>query len=182
MIKAVVFLADGFEDVEALAPIDLMRRAGFEVVIAGIGGDVIRSSHGVKVSTDISVNKISDDYDIYFCPGGMPGATNLRADKSVVSALLSANGNGKIVSAICASPAVVLGHIGILDGHNATCYPGCECYSPDFDFSDSGVVVSGNVITGKSAGYALDLGLALIEAFDKEKAEEVRKGIYYKES
>ena len=182
MIKAVVFLAEGFEEVEAFAPVDLMRRAGFEVVIAGIGSDVIRSSHGVKVTADISVNKIADDYDIYFCPGGMPGAANLRADKSVTAALLSANGNGKIVSAICASPAVVLGPIGILEGHKATCYPGCESYSPDFDFSGDGVVVSGNVITGKSAGYALDFALALIKSFDPEKAEEVRKGIYYKES
>ncbi len=182
MIKAVVFLADGFEEVEALAPIDLMRRAGFDVATAGVGGDVIRSSHNVKFVADIPIAKIADDYDIYFCPGGMPGAINLKADRHVVSALLSANGNGRIVSAICASPAVVLGSIGILDGHNATCYPGCESYAPGFDFSKEGVVVSGNIITGKSAGYALDLGLALIKAFDFKKAEEVRKEIYYKES
>lgn len=181
MIKAVVFLANGFEEVEALAPVDLMRRAGFEVVTAGVGGDVIKSSHHVTIKTDTTVDKIGD-YDIYFCPGGMPGAANLRASEYVTSALIKANEKGRIVSAICASPAVVLGSIGILNGHSATCYPGCEGYASDINFSKEGVVVSGNIITGKSAGYAFDLGLALISAFSYEKAEEIKKGIYYKES
>ena len=182
MIKVAVFLANGFEDVEAIAPIDVMRRAGFEVTTVSVEDEMVKSSHGVFIKADITTDKMTDEYDIYFCPGGMPGALNLSQSWPVNEAIVNAYNRGAIISAICASPAVVLSPLGILKGHEATCYPGCESYAPDFEFSlEKGVVVSGNVYTAKSAGYAIDLGLELIKAFSEEKSTKIKKEIYYKE-
>lgn len=180
MKKAVVFLAEGFEDVEALFPIDLMRRAGIEVVTAGIGGEYITSAHNVTVKTDIVLEDSLTGFDCYFCPGGMPGAVNLAQSWPVNESLVRGLNDGAIISAICASPAVVLAPLGILAGRNATCYPGCESYAPDIHFSENGVEDSGSVVTAKSAGYAADLAFVLIsKLISAEKADEVRKSIYY---
>ena len=143
------FLADGFEDAEALCPIDVMRRAGIDVTIAGIGGTEIRSSHNVIFKADALIDDLpSEGWNLAFAPGGMPGAVNVsqcwKANEIMINA---ANTDGAFVSAICASPAVVLGPLGLLSGKEATCYPGCEGYFPGFDFSPEGVVVSGNIVT-----------------------------------
>ena len=112
----------------------------------------------------------------------MPGATNLASSSLVNSIILDTYNKGNIVSAICASPAVVLGPLGIIKSGNATCYPGCEDYAPEIEFVTDGVVVDGNVVTGKSAGWAFDLGLKLISLLEgDEKAENVRASIYYKD-
>lgn len=183
MKKAIVFLADGFEDAEALCPIDVMRRAGIDVTIAGIGGTEIRSSHNVIFKADALIDDLpSEGWDLAFAPGGMPGAVNVsqcwKANEIMINA---ANTDGAFVSAICASPAVVLGPLGLLSGKEATCYPGCEGYFPGFEFSKDGVVVSGNIVTAKSAGYAFDLGLKLIELLEgKELSDKIRNQIYYK--
>lgn len=182
MMKALVFLVDGFEESEAICPIDVLKRVGVDVVLAGVGKTSITSTHGVKVTTDIIADDVdSKEYDLVFCPGGMPGATNLASSKAVCNTLISMHKEGRIVSAICASPAVVLGPLGILEGKMATCYPGCEEFYKGFDFSPDGVVVDSNVVTGKSAGFAFDLGLKLVELlFTKERARAVQHGIYYK--
>lgn len=183
MKKVVVLLANGFEDAEALCPIDVMRRAGFDVTIAGIGGMEITSSHSVVFKADKDIEELnSDGWDLVFAPGGMPGSVNIsqswKANEMLITA---ANRENSYVAAICAAPAVVLGPIGLLFGKEATCYPGCEDFFPGFEFSKDGVVVSGNIVTAKSAGYAFDLGLKLIELLEnKELSDKIKNQIYYK--
>lgn len=181
-MKVIVFLADGFEETEALCPVDVMRRAGIEVVTAGIGGKEIKSSHGVTVVADSDIEDIADgeQFAAAFCPGGMPGSVNLSQSWKVNKIVVSTAQTG-IVAAICAAPAVVLAPLGLLKGKNATCFPGCESYAPDIAFSAEGVVVDGNIVTAKSAGWAFDLGIKLVEMLKgKESADKVQSAIYYK--
>ena len=183
-MRALILLAPGFEECEALCVYDTLKRGGIEPVLVGVGGNEIKSSHSVKIRVDevLSEKTLERDYSIVFLPGGMPGAKNLYSSENVRLLLKGANENLKIIGAICASPAVVLGPLGLLSGHKATCFPGCESYYPSFDFSSEGVVVSGNVITGKSAGYAFDTGLKILEAVcGCEVKEKVQNEIYYKE-
>ena len=179
-MKAGIFLAEGFEIAEALCPLDVLRRAGIETELIGVGGMVIKSSCGVAVSADIPIEEASGSYDLLFCPGGMPGAVNLSQSWDVNRMLCETVQHG-IVSAICASPAVVLFPLGLLEGHEATCFPGSVSYAPSFSFSSEGVVESGNIITGKSAGWAFDLGLRLVARLKgEEAAAKVRSAIFYK--
>ena len=181
-MSVLIFLADGFEETEALCPLDVLRRAGVDVITAGIGGREIRSSHGVVIKADALLDDIAEDgYDAVFCPGGMPGAENIASSEKAVRICINASKHS-LISAICASPAVVLGPAGILDGKKATCYPSCASYSPSIDFLPDGVVRDGNVLTGKSAGWAFDLGLELVSMLKgRDKAESVRSSIYYKD-
>ena len=184
MTKAIILLAEGFEECEALCPGDVLNRGGVSVTYASVGDRTVASSHGVKMTADtvLSSKTLEEDWDIVFLPGGMPGAKNLAASPTVRKLLLTQNEKAKTVAAICASPAVVLGPLGLLDGRKATVFPGCESYYPGFDFSSDGVVVSGNVVTAKSAGWAFDLGLKLLEITEgRETAEKVKNQIYYKE-
>ncbi|MGN0830401.1 MAG: DJ-1 family glyoxalase III [Candidatus Ornithospirochaeta sp.] len=183
MKKALVFLADGCEMCEALCVVDVLRRAGIEVVTAGVTGERVVSSHKVEIKADKSIEDVKDEsWDLVFCPGGMPGATNLAENSIVNSIILDTYKKGNLVSAICASPAVVFGPLGIIRSGKATCYPGCEDYAPGIEFVSGGVVVDGNVVTGKSAGWAFDLGLKLISLLlGDEKEEKVRASIYYKD-
>ncbi len=182
MKKAIVFLANGFEESEAVIPIDLLRRAGLDVTICSIDDDLcVESSHKVNLIADVKIDGIdTSSYDIYFLPGGMPGSLNLSQCWAVNEAVIKANSENKIVSAICAAPAVVLANLGLLDGKKATCYPGSEDNCEKKDFLSDGVVKDGNIITAKSAAYAIDLALMIIEtAVSKEKADEVASAIYY---
>ena len=183
MKKALVFLADGCEMCEALCVVDVLRRSGIKVVTAGVTGERVVSSHNVEIKADVLLSEVKeDDWDLVFCPGGMPGATNLASSSLVNSLILSTYNKGRVVSAICASPAVVFGPLGIIKSGKATCYPGCEEFAPGLDFVSDGVVVDGNVVTGKSAGWAFDLGLKLISLIlGDDKAEKVRASIYYKD-
>ena len=157
-----------------------MRRAGIDVIMAGIGKEYITSAHNVTVKADIVLGDPLSGFDCYFCPGGMPGAVNLAQSWFVNESLIRGLNDGAIISAICASPAVVLAPLGILAGMSATCYPGCESYAPDIHFSGNGVEDSGSIVTAKSAGYAADLALVLIsKLISEDKADEVRKSIYY---
>ena len=181
-MKVVVFLADGFEEAEAICPVDVMKRAGIDVILAGVSGKEIKSSHGVSVVADTALDDLeSKAYDAVFCPGGMPGSVNLSQSWKVNEILVKTAQTG-IVAAICAAPAVVLAPLGLLKGRNATCYPGCEGYAPDTVFSSDGVVVDGNIVTAKSAGWALDLGLQLVSMLKgPEAAEKVRAAICYRD-
>ena len=181
--KVLVFLAEGFEEAETLCPADVLKRAGADVTLAGVGSLDVCSSHGITVHCPVLVEDIAKDemWDAVFCPGGMPGAVNLAQCWDVNEILIRTAQTG-IVAAICASPAVVLAPLGLLTGRAATCFPGCESYAPDIPFSKEGVVRDGNIVTGKSAGWAFDLGLEVIAALvGKEKSEEVRAAIYYKD-
>ncbi len=177
--KVLLLLAEGFEEVEAFTPLDALVRAGAEVICVGVTGKSVKSSHGVEVVADMLLEDAPKDADLVFLPGGMPGSSNLAQSWPVNELIINMAQKG-IVAAICAAPAVVLGPAGLLSGHEATCYPGCENYFPGFNFSSEGVVVSGNIITAKAAGCAWDLGLALVEAlYGKEAADKVASSVYY---
>lgn len=178
MKKAVVFLADGFEEIEALAPIDLLRRAGAQVVVAGAAGLKAKGAHGVVVLCDAEARSLEGPFDCAVCPGGMPGAANLAASWPVNEILVTTAASGGVVGAICAAPAVVLGPAGLLDGHEAVCYPGMEKAFPDFAFGEERVLVSGNIITGRGPGCAVEFALSLVEALYGEAARAtVARGI-----
>ena len=178
-----MFLADGFEEVEALCPLDILRRAGLEVTTVGVGGkDLIVGSHGIAVQADIPDVMYRDSApDMIILPGGMPGSTNLDESKTVDAALRVAAKRGAYLSAICAAP-MVLGKRGYLEGKKAVCYPGFEEYLAGTTVSETDTVVKdGNVITAKGMGAAFEFGLELVRALkDNETAEKIKNSVYAK--
>lgn len=173
-----LFLANGFEEIEALCPLDLLRRAGLPVTTVGIGGDMITGAHGITVAADIPEGMYIDSTpDMLILPGGMPGAKNLDESRVVDTALRAASRNGSYLAAICAAP-MVLGHRGLLEGKEATCFPGFEEHLTGATISEQRVVRDGRIITGAGMGVALDFGLALVEALKgKEAAEALRRAV-----
>lgn len=172
MKKVLVFLAEGFEEIEALTPIDVLRRAGAEVTVAGVGGLTIRGSHSVSVVCDVAVEDVKGDFDCVICPGGMPGSVNLSASWAVNELTIRTAANGGVVAAICAAPAVVLGPAGLLDGHQAVCFPGMEKAYPEFTFANDRVLVSGNLITARAAGCAMDFALTIVRVLFGQKKND----------
>lgn len=170
-----VFLADGFEEIEALAPVDILRRAGVEVQTVGIGGQTVVGSHGVPVVCDITERDVTTDgLTAVVLPGGMPGTTNLDRSRVVSKLLEYAASHGLVIGAICAAPSV-LGHRGLLRGKQATCFPGFEKELTGASLVPDAVVTDGRIITAKGAGVAIPFGLALAAALvSPEKAEAVR--------
>lgn len=161
---AIVVLAEGFEEIEAIAPIDILRRAGVRVSIVGIGTEVIKSSRAVGVQTDKLLEDIEELPDAVILPGGLPGATNLAKSKVLAAFLKKMNAAGKLIAAICAAPAAVLAPLGILDGKKATCYPGCESdFSSKVICSQDSVVKDGNVLTSRGPGTAIEFALAIVK-------------------
>ena len=177
-----VFLANGFEEIEALAPVDFLKRAGIETILVGVDSDVVCGAHGIKVCTDIlsdSVDLTSDLQGIIL-PGGMPGAENLFNSKKVQEVIDYCHDNKKIISAICAAP-FILGRKGLLKGKNATCFPGFESELEGANVSDSGVVIDGTIVTAKGAGVAWEFGAAICSLITgEEKALEILRGIQWK--
>src|SRR3989338_3214373 len=140
--KVLVILADGFEEIEATAPIDVLRRAGLEVTVAGLKDKVITGAHGLKFQADITLNQCKELPDAVILHGGMPGAQNLGNSKEVLEILKKMNSQNKLIGAICAAPALVLAPSGILEGKKATCYPSFEKNFPSsVRFSEARVVV-----------------------------------------
>ena len=165
--KACVLLAEGFEEVEAITPIDYLRRAGVEVTIMGVGGLEIKGSHGIGVRAEVRLGKDDDGplYDAIILPGGGPGAKRLAESKDVVSLILRHYTAGKIVAAICASPAVVLhGACNLLQGKRFTGFPGTEAQVRGGLAVAQRVVIDGNLITSKSAGTAGEFAVAIASA------------------
>ena len=173
-----MFLANGFEEVEALCPLDLLRRAGLSVTTVGVGGDAVIGSHSIQVLADMPDTMYRDSKpDMIILPGGMPGTTNLDKSPVVESALRAAKANNAYLAAICAAP-MVLGKRGYLEGKRATCFPGFEEHLKGATATGEGVVVDGRVITAKGMGVALEFGLALVAALcGTEKAEELRRAV-----
>lgn len=169
-----IFLAEGFEETEALATLDVMRRAKLNVQTVGVTGELVTSSHKVTVKADISPDAVSyDDIEGAVLPGGMPGTLNLEASKSVIDCVKYCYDNDKIVAAICAAPSI-LGHLGMLDGRKATCFPGFETELKGADYTAAHTETDGNVITGKGAGCAIEFGHAIVSyAVSKEEADKV---------
>ncbi len=160
--SAVVVLAEGFEEIEAVTPIDFLRRAGCCVTIAGVGGQTIRGAHGIEIQTDTVIGKCEDLYDAIVLPGGMPGSENLAESSETVDLVKVMMKYGRLVAAICAAPAVVLAPNGILDGRKATCYPGFESRFGDTNFANERVVVDGNIITSRGPGTAAEFSLEIV--------------------
>lgn len=177
-----VFLADGFEEIEALAPVDFLRRAGADVKIVGVTGDVCEGAHGIKVEADLSISNISlnDSLEGIVLPGGMPGADNLDKSESVHKAIDYCISNNKIVGAICAAP-FILGKKGILSGKKATCFPGFEEYLKGAEVLCQGVVRDGNIVTARGAGVAWEFGAEISAClYGKEKSEGILGAIQWR--
>ncbi len=176
------FLADGFEEVEAIAPIDMLRRAGVEVKTVGVTGEIINGRHGIKVVPDIDIKDIilDDNLEAVILPGGLPGATNLEESSDVQKAIDFANESGKYICAICAAPQI-LGHKGLLNGKEAIAYPGFESELKGAKISSEYVVLDGNFITAKGAGVATEFGLKIVAVLkDEATAYEIGKAIQMK--
>ncbi len=165
-----VFLADGFEEMEAIAPIDLLRRAGKEVVTVGVTGKIVMGAHGIPVTADITEEDLSSfaDTEMIVLPGGTPGTLNEEKSAIVQAAIDYCHENNIPMGAICAAPSI-LGHKGILSGRKAVCYPGFEKELPGAEVSMDGVVTDGNITTARGAGVAADFGLELIRVLCGEE-------------
>ncbi len=173
-----IFLADGFEIIEALSPLDMLRRAKIDVVTVGVTGKVVESSCNVKVTADITIDEFEHkDVQALVLPGGLQGTLNLEADTTVQSALDEASKDGKLICAICAAPSI-LGHKGLLKGKNAVAFPGFEDDLEGAYISDNHVVTDGNFITAKGAGVSVDFGLEIVKALSGEEvSEKIRRTI-----
>lgn len=175
-----VFLAEGFEETEALVPVDMLRRMDCDVKTVGVGGKEITGSHGITVKADLEEKDVDTDLtEMVFLPGGLPGTYNLEKSPIVRAAVEAAAECGAYVTAICAAPSI-LGHLGLLKGQKATCAPGFESELDGAEHVKEPVVVSGKFITGWGAGAALPFALQLGEVLcGKEKADEVAAKIGY---
>jgi len=176
-----LFLANGFEEIEALAPLDLLRRAGVEVTTVGIGGEMIRGSHGIVVQADMPDTMYMDAApEMIILPGGMPGSKNLDESRIVDAALKTAVRNGAYIAAICAAP-FILGKRGLLEGKKAICYPGFEKELTGAYISKEKVVCDGKFITAAGMGVAVNFGLELVKVMKNAKlAEDLRAAIQCK--
>ena len=173
-----MFIAEGFEEIEALCPLDLMRRAGLDVTTVGVGGCSITGAHGITIKTDIADTDFrTDDIEMVFLPGGMPGTLNLAASETVTDAIKAAVEYDSYIAAICAAPSI-LGDMGLLEGKQAVCYPGFEDRLTGTCVPDAKVVLDDNILTAKGMGAALEMGLKIVEIFrGKVAAEELRHAV-----
>jgi protein deglycase len=164
MKSAWVFLADGFEDVEAVFPIDILRRAGVKVTVVGVSGSVAVSSHGLGISCDSPLVDIESSPlpDCVVFPGGGSGSRNLAASEGAQRIATRMFADGRLVGAICAAPAVALGAWGLLKGRTYTCFPGCD-KDLTVKSSEKRVEMDGNLVTALAAGAAGEFALALVE-------------------
>ena len=173
-----MLLGTGFEETEAIAPLDLLRRAGVEILTVGINGKTVYGSHGIGIEADIMLAEMDlTNMEMIILPGGLGGVASIRASKEAMDAVEFAWKNNKFTAAICAGPTV-LADLGITNGKNATCYPGCEDGMGSANMIPEAAVRDGKLITGTSAGCAIPFGLALIEALKgAECAERIAKQI-----
>ena len=182
--KVYIFLADGFEDIEGLTVVDLLRRAGIDIKTVSIKETTqIQTSHGITMLTDTTFAETDfADADMLVLPGGMPGTLNLMDSELVNQVIKKFQAEGKIVAAICAAPSV-LGAAGVLEGRHATCHPGFESKLTGAITCEDAVVVDGNIITSRGMGTGIEFSLALLDCltdYDEEVAAQVKKGIVYR--
>jgi 4-methyl-5(b-hydroxyethyl)-thiazole monophosphate biosynthesis len=178
MAKVLVPLAQGCEEIEAVTIIDILRRAGIEVVAAGLAAGPVKASRGVMLMPDATLDDVlTQDFDLIALPGGMPGMTHLKNDPRVLGLLKTMAEQGKYTTAICASPAV-LAKAGLLAGKRATSYPGFLDNAPGVGLDDSPVVRDGKVVTSRGPGTAMDFALELVEILaGKPKRDEVEAAL-----
>ena len=182
MKKVVVLLAEGFEEIEAVVPIDVLRRGGVDVSIAGVSGDVVTGAHSITIDTDLVIEEVVwTEYDGVVLPGGIPGAQNL-ADSMEVGKLLDAmKDSGKLIAAICASPALVLSPRGLLKDKKVTGYPGTEFQLFDtIQYTEERVIADGTIITSRGPGTAFDFALKILEYLQGTKVtEEISSAVLF---
>lgn len=177
--SVVVVLARGFEEIEAVTCIDVLRRAELDVTVAGVDAKDVEGAHGIRVTADVRLDDYKGSPDAVVLPGGLPGADNLKKSPEVASLLERTRAADKLIAAICAAPAVVLAPTGVLDGKRATCYPGFEKqFGPAVTLSKERVVRDGRVITSGGPGTALEFALALAgELAGDETARRLASGM-----
>lgn len=182
MSRLAVFFAQGFEEIEALTVVDICRRGGVETDMVSVTGEnEVTGSHGISVITDKKFEEVDfGEYDMIVLPGGMPGTKNLEAHPGLMAQVDDFYATGKYIGAICAAPSI-FGHKGILRGKRACSYPSFESHLEGAEVTSGPVEVSGNVITSRGMGTAIDFGLVILGIFcGSEKADELAKGIVYK--
>ena len=169
-LSVIVALADGFEEIEAVAPIDILRRAGLNVVTVGISGRTVIGSHGIVLTADQAWNDPPPP-DILVLPGGMPGSRHLGEHFGLQQMARQVAQSDGYLAAICAAPAFTLGAWGLLSGRNATCYPGCEELFPlNVTYRNEPVVVDGHIVTARGPGVALEFSFRLAELLQSAEA------------
>ena len=176
-----IILGKGFEEVEAIAPYDMLKRGGVDVQFAGIGGKVVEGSHGISVCAEAAIEEIdSTGAEMIIVPGGLVGVDTIMGSETALDAIEAAYGAGVKVAAICAGPSV-LARLGITDGKRAVCYPGIEVKMGSAQMTqETSTVVDGDVITGRAAGAAIDFGLRVLEELrGREAADKVAAAICY---
>lgn len=178
MTKVLVPLADGCEEIEAVTIIDLLRRAGIDVVTAGLKPGIVKASRGVQLLPDVTLDEaLQADYDMVVLPGGMPGASHLKEDPRIIDLLKKMSASGRYTAAICAAP-MVLAEAGVLAGKRATCYPGFLDTQPGVVLSEDTVVRDGTVVTSRGPGTAMDFALALVELLSgTDKRQQVEAAL-----
>lgn len=175
------FLANGFEEIEGLAPVDILRRGGVDVKTVSVtGSDFVETSHGVTIKADLKIEEADlSDADLLMLPGGLPGATNLNEHEGVRKALLEQNAKGKRIAAICAAP-LVLGSLGLLKGKRATCYPGFEKYMEGAEYTAELFTIDGNITTGRGPAATLPYAYAILASFvGEDTVKEIKDGMIY---
>ena len=183
MMKTIfVFLADGFEEIEAITPVDVLKRAGLNVqTVSVMEEQTVIGAHGIPVVADKMFAEIDlDNAEMLLLPGGLPGATNLDAHQGLSDMIMSFASEGKPLAAICAAP-LVFGNRGLLQGKKATCYPGFESYLAGAEYTAALVETDGNFITAKGPGAAMDFAFAIVEKYcGIEKVNELKSGMMIK--
>jgi protein deglycase len=177
-MRVIVPLAEGFEEIEAVTIIDVLRRAGIDVTTAFLEKKQVTGSHSIRITADKDIDGVrASDFDCIALPGGMPGSANLRDDPRVVRLVRENAGAGKLTAALCAAP-LVLGFAGVLEGKRATCYPGFEGQMTGAVHVPEPVVRDGNFITGKGPGCAIPFALELVAALaGKDRALAIRENM-----
>lgn len=178
MKKTAVLLADGFEEIEALTVVDIMRRANVQCDMISIKNIEVVGAHNIKVTSDKILDNTINGYDLLVLPGGMPGTTNLQKDKNVIQAVKKFNEEGKLVAAICAAP-IVLAEAGIITGKKITSYPGFEDELKGCDYKEERVVVDGNIITSRGPATAMEFAYKLLEILKNKNYNDLKKGMLY---
>jgi protein deglycase len=177
--RIVFILADGFEEIEALTPIDFLRRLGFSVAIAGLGDKKITGSHGIIIEADVLLAQITEIPKAVVLPGGMPGSINLRDSEAVIKLIQKTHSQGNLVAAICAAP-IALNKAGILEGKAVTSHPSVkESFENSVTYTGSRVERDGNIITAKAAGVAFEFAAKIAEYYNKKaEAEALLKSMF----
>lgn len=177
-----LFLAEGFEEIEALTPVDVLRRGKLQLTTVGVTGKTVKGSHGIPVTADITIDELGDlsDADAVILPGGMPGTLNLEANEKVRSDVEYCYNNSRLIAAICAAPSI-FGHMGLLEGKRATAFPGFEKDLSGAVLKNEFVAHDGNVITAKGMGVSLDFALEILAALKgSDTANAVRSSLQCK--